>query len=79
MTITVHLRSAGMARRSILDFTPNYTLNHLKGYPPSFPTIIRAKTGSLPGLLIRPLVPLVPEKAAMSGDLIEAYTALKAP
>jgi hypothetical protein len=39
-------------------------------------TIIRAKTGSLLVLLIRPLVP---EKAIMSGDPLEVYMALEDP
>jgi hypothetical protein len=49
-------------------------LNHLKGYPSPLCTII--KVSSLLGLLIHPLVP---EKAAMSGDLLKEYTALEAP
>jgi hypothetical protein len=39
-------------------------------------TILRAKVGSLPGLLIRPLVS---GKAEMSRDPLEAYTTPKAP
>jgi hypothetical protein len=38
--------------------------------------IIRVETGNLPSLLISPLVP---EKAAISLDLLEAYTELEAP
>jgi hypothetical protein len=75
-TITIHPESAGMVRWSIFDLTPNYLLNHLKGYPPFLHTIIRAKVGSLPGLLI---CPFVPEKAAMSRDPLEAYTTPEAP
>jgi hypothetical protein len=65
-----------MARQSVLDLTLNSAINHLKRYPAPLRTISRAKVGSLPGLLIRPLVP---EKAAVSRDLLEAYTTLKAP
>jgi hypothetical protein len=39
-------------------------------------SISRAKVGNFPGLLIRPLVP---EKAAMRRDPLEAYTTPEAP